>query len=433
MNITVEDLAPCRKRLRIEVPADRVTEEFDKVTVEFTKFARIPGFRPGKAPRTVVLKKFQKDIESELQRALVPKAYREACEKRNIRAVTSPNIEDFSYQHGLSMCFSTVVETAPEFTLPNYKGLALTGTTTEASEEEVSKTAENFLLQHAKFNEVTDRALNEGDIAVVKFNGTVDQKPILEVAPEAQQLASAETQWLLIEPNSFIPGFAPQLIGMAIGETRTIAVTFSADLYIEALKGQTASYEVELKGIKTRELPEITDELSQQLLQVPAAEFHTRIKSEIEERKKSQNRATLKRQIADQLEAAIQFELPDSMVQAETQDLIHEIVSENQSRGIPVNVLEEKKQEIFNNAARSAKEIVKVNFLLRKIAEVEKIAVTRDEIGNYVSFLAIQSGRPIEKLVKELSETGGLRQIEQRLLTQNVMDFLLDQSNVTIA
>ena len=137
MNITVEDLAPCRKRLRIEVPANRVSEEYDKVADEYTKHVRIPGFRPGKAPRTVVLKKYQKDIEQELQRSLVPQAYREACEKRNIHAVTSPNIEDLNYQHGLSLSFSTIVETAPEFNLPVYKGLTIKGEKVEATPEEI--------------------------------------------------------------------------------------------------------------------------------------------------------------------------------------------------------------------------------------------------------------------------------------------------------
>jgi trigger factor len=433
MNITVEELAPCRKRLRIEVPANRVSEEFDKVADEYTKYVRIPGFRQGKAPRTVVLKKYQKDIEQELQRALVPKAYREACEKRNIHAVTSPNIEDLNYQHGLSMSFSTVVETAPEFTLPNYKGLKLKGASTAATPEEIAEATEKLLSQHAKFTDVTGRALQDNDIAVVKFSGSIGDKPITEIAPEADQLGAAETQWLLIKEGSFIPGFSEQLKGLQIGETRTVNVTFPAEIYIEALKGQSAVYQVELKGIKTRELPEITEELAQQLLQVPAAEFAQKIQDTITEQKSRRQKSELKRQIASQLEGAAQFELPTTLVEAETQDVIQEIVSENQSRGIPVNVLEEKKQEIFDNASRSAKEIVKLNFLLRKIAEAEKIAVTQNELGQYLSYLSMQSQRPIEKLVKQLRDSGGFRQIEQQLLSQKVMDFLLEQANVELA
>lgn len=433
MNITVEDLAPCRKRLRIEVPADRVTEEFEKVTTEFTKFVRIPGFRPGKAPRTVVVKKYQKDIESELQKALVPKAYREACEKRNIRAVNYPDIEDLSYQPGLSMCFSTVVETVPEFALPNYKGLSLVGIPTEPTAEEITQATNAFLWRYAEFTDVTDRALGEGDIAVVKFHGTVNGQPILELAPEAQQLAAAETQWLLIEPDSFIPGFAPQLIGLGIGESRTVTITFLESMYINALRGQTACYEVELKGIKTRLLPEVTEEISQALLQVPAAEFHATIKKEVEERKKSRNNTGLKQQLADQLEAAIQFELPESVVLAETQELIQDIVAENEYRGIPVSVMQEKKQEIFDNAARSAKGNVKLNFLLNEIAKVEKIELESIEILNYVGYVALKANRPIEKVVKELSNSGELSQIRQRLLWHKVMDFLIEQSNVTTA
>ncbi len=433
MNITVEDLAPCRKRLRIEVPANRVNEEFEKVAAEYLKYTRIPGFRPGKAPRSVVVKKHRKDIEQELQRSLVPKAYREACEKRNIQAVTYPDIEELSYQPGLSMSFSTIVEIAPEFTLPKYKGLTVKGGKIEATEKEVDQAIEKMLSQEIKLSDITDRPLQQEDIAVVKFSGKCDGKPIIEIAPEAQQLDSAETQWLLIKEGSFIPGFSEQLIGMKIGESRTISVTFPTELYIETLKGKVAVYEVELKGIKTRELPEITEELSQRILQIPATEFRKKIETTITEQKRRHQKSELKRQLASQIEAGAQFELPESLVRAETQDVIQEVISENQSRGIPVNILEEKKQEIFDNASSSAREIVKLNFLLRKIAEIEKISVTQDELGQYLSYLSVQHQRPIEKLIKQLRDSGGFRQVEQQLLSQKVMDFLLEQANVEIA
>ena len=125
MNITVEDVAPCKKRLKIEVPANRVQQAFDRVADGFQKEARIPGFRPGHAPRAVVLKKFHKDIEGETQRTLVPEAYQEAISEKKLRVVSAPEIEDLKYQPGLSLSFSTVVELVPEFKLPEYKGFAL--------------------------------------------------------------------------------------------------------------------------------------------------------------------------------------------------------------------------------------------------------------------------------------------------------------------
>jgi trigger factor len=169
MNITVEDVAPCKKRLKIEVPANRVKQAYDKVADDFQKEARIPGFRPGHAPRTVVLKKYHKDIESEAQRTLVPEAYQEAITEKKLRVVSQPEIEDLKYQAGLSLSFSTVVELVPEFKLPEYKGLVLKKQDTEVKEEEIEKTLRSLADQRAKFEDAPDRPLAMDDFAVISF------------------------------------------------------------------------------------------------------------------------------------------------------------------------------------------------------------------------------------------------------------------------
>src|ERR1700679_301465 len=159
MNITVEDVAPCKKRLKIEVPANRVQQAYDRVATDFQKEARIPGFRPGHAPRTVVVKKFHKDIENETQRTLVPEAYQEAITEKKLRVVSAPEIEDLKYQPGLSLSFSTVVELVPDFRLPAYKGLTLKKQETAVTDEDVDKTLQNLADQRASFDDAPDRPL----------------------------------------------------------------------------------------------------------------------------------------------------------------------------------------------------------------------------------------------------------------------------------
>ncbi|SDU22222.1 trigger factor [Verrucomicrobium sp. GAS474] len=430
MNVTIEEISACRKRLRIEVPADRVNEEFDKVAADYSKHARIPGFRPGKAPKGVILKKYQKEIESELQRTLVPKAYREAFEKRNLNVVSYPDVESVSYQPGLSLSFSTLIDVAPEFALPNYKGLTVKGRSTEITEDDVTKAKERLLSQYGKFVDAPARPIQAEDIAVLDYKGTVDGKAIEEIAPQARQLSGGVDQWLLVRSDFFVPGFTDALIGLNINDKKTITVTIPDDAIIDALKGKSAVYEVEVKGIKVRELPEITDALSQQLVGVPAAEFETKLRTELKNEKEREVKAEQRKEIGEALIAAVDFELPESVVKDETRDIVQDIVSENQSRGIPAEVLEEKKQEIFDNAAKGAKETVKLQFILRRIAEEEKITVTQDQVANYVTYLAYQSGKPVEKFVKELSDKGGFAEVQRRLLSQNVIDFLLGQANV---
>jgi trigger factor len=146
MNIAVEDIAPCRKRLKIEIPANRVTEELDRVTTGFQKEARIPGFRAGKAPKGMVEKRFAKEIEEELKRVLVPQAYRDAVKSKSLRVVSAPQIEDLSYQKGLSLSFSTVVELAPEFPLPDYKSIQVAKESpTEVTDADIQEVVDQML------------------------------------------------------------------------------------------------------------------------------------------------------------------------------------------------------------------------------------------------------------------------------------------------
>jgi trigger factor len=169
MNITVEDVAPCKKRLKIEVPANRVKQAYDKVADDFQKEARIPGFRPGHAPRTVVVKKFHKDIESEAQRTLVPEAYQEAIAEKKLRVVSQPEIEDLKYQAGLSLSFSTLVELVPDFKLPDYKGLVIKKQETEVTDEDVEKTLKSLADQRANFEDAPDRPVAMDDFAVISY------------------------------------------------------------------------------------------------------------------------------------------------------------------------------------------------------------------------------------------------------------------------
>src|SRR5471032_1096832 len=188
MNITVEDVAPCQKRLKIEVPANRVQEAYDRVANDFQKEARIPGFRPGHAPRTVVVKKYHKDIESEAQRSLVPEAYEEAITEKKLRVVSAPQIEDLKYQPGLSLSFSTVVELVPEFKLPEYKGLALKKQETEVKDEEIEKTLQSLADQRANFEDAPERPVAMDDFAVISYTGKLDGKPMVDLVPDAKNL-----------------------------------------------------------------------------------------------------------------------------------------------------------------------------------------------------------------------------------------------------
>ena len=428
MNITVEDVAPCKKRLKIEVPANRVKQAYDKVADDFQKEARIPGFRPGHAPRAVVLKKFHKDIEGEAQRTLVPEAYREAVSEKKLRVVSQPQIEDLNYQPGLSLSFSTVVELVPEFKLPEYKGLVIKKQETEVKDEEIDKTLQSLADQRASFDDAPERPLAMDDFAVIGYTGKLDDKPLLEFVPEVKNLAENPQFWLWMKPEGFMPKFAEQCVGMNKGDKRTVEVEFPADFPQDALAGKKVQYDVELKEIKIKKAPAIDDAFAQEVSKMNLDELKKRVRENMEHEKKNQADREARGEIVQKLITSVDFELPPSAVEEETHATVYDIVAENQSRGISEKLLEEKKDEIFANAAKTAKDSVKFKFISAQIAENEKIQVTNEQLGQHLAFLAQREGITLDKMVDKVRKNNAFGVVQQQLMRQAVLDFLLQHA-----
>ena len=428
MNITVEDVAPCKKRLKIEVPANRVKQAYDRVADDFQREARIPGFRPGHAPRTVVVKKYHKDIESEAQRTLVPEAYQEAIAEKKLRVVSQPAIEDLKYQAGLSLSFSTVVELVPDFKLPDYRGLVIKKQDATVGDEDVEKALASLAEQRATFEDAPDRALAMDDFAVISYTGKLDDKPMSDAIPDAKNLAHNPNFWLWMKPEGFLPKFAEQCVGLKKGETRTVEVEFPADFPQAALAGKKAQYDVELKEIKVKKSPPLDDAFAQDLAKMNLTDLKQRIRENMEQEKKNRVAGEARTEIIQKLITAVDFELPPTAVDEETHATVYDIVSENQARGVPANLLEEKKEEIFSNAAKAAKESVKFKFIAAQIAEAEKLEVTNEQVAQHLAFLAQREGITLEKIVDRVRKNNAFGVIRQQLLRQMVLDFLLKEA-----
>ena len=428
MTITLEDVAPCKKRLKIEVPANRVQQAYDRVANDFQKEARIPGFRPGHAPRTVILKRFQKDIQSETQRTLVSEVYQEAIAEKKLHVVSSPEIEDLSYQPGMSLSFSTMVEVVPDFQLPPYKGLVLKKQETEVKDEEVDKALENLANQRATFDDAPERPLAMDDFAVISYTGKIDGQSILEIVPEVKQLGANPNFWLWMRADGFLPKFAEQLVGMNKGEKRTIEIEFPADFPQAAIAGKKAQYEVDLSEIKIKKAPPIDEAFAQDIAKMDLATLKNRVRENLEEEKKNQAGRANRTELVEKLISAVEFDLPPTSVEEETHAAVYDIVAENQARGIEANVLEEKKDEIFSNASKSAKELVKFKFIAARIAEEEKIEATNDQVARHLDFMARRENITLEKMVERVRKNNAFGAVRQQVLRQAVLDFLLKEA-----
>jgi trigger factor len=228
--------------------------------------------------------------------------------------------------------------------------------------------------------------------------------------------------------EGFLPKFAEQLVGMNKGEKRTVEVEFPADFGQAALAGKKVQYEVELKEIKIKHAPALDDAFAQEVAKLSLAEMKARVRENLELDKKSQADRASRNEIVQKLIASVEFDLPPSAVDEETHAAVYDIVAENQARGVPANVLEEKKEEIYSNAARSARDLVKFKFIAAQIAEQEKIEVTNEQIAQHLAFLAQRENIPIEKMADRVRKNNAFGAIRGQIRNQLVLDFLLKEA-----
>src|SRR5262245_46048022 len=214
----------------------------------------MPGFRPGKAPREMVLKKYEKDIEEEVKKKLMSDAYHKGVKEQKLNVVGYPDLEQIQFARGQAFQFAATLETAPDFDMPEYRGLPARREAAVVTETEIDHALEALRGQMAKFNKV-DRPVQQDDFVVVNYTGTSEGKPITDIAPAARGLTEQKNFWVEIKKDSFIPGFAEQLVGAQAADKRTVTVEFPADFVTPQLAGKQGVYEVEVVEVKERTLP----------------------------------------------------------------------------------------------------------------------------------------------------------------------------------
>lgn len=409
--------------MRVEVDAQKVDETFASVTKDFQKEANLPGFRPGKAPREMVVRKYEKDIELEVKRKLISEAYRQAVEDQKLDVLGRPDIEEIQFSRGQPLQFAATIETAPDFELPEYKGLVAKREARTVTEEDVERALTVLREQRVNFK-VVERLLQTGDIAVVNYTGTCEGKPITEIAPTAKGLTEQKNFWVEAAPNSFIPGFADQLIGVKAGDKRTVNVDFPADFVTPQLAGKKGMYEVEVVEVKEKVLPALDDELAKAYGAESLEKLRAGVRRDLENELDFKQNKTIRTQLVRTLLDRVNFDLPASAVAQETRNVVYDIVQENAKRGISREVIEQQKEQIYSAATHGAKERIKVQFLLQKIAEKEDIKVSQEEIAHRVQYLAGLYQIPADKFLKDLQKRNGLIEVFDQIMNEKVIDFL---------
>ena len=416
--------------MRVELDATAVNTAFDAVTKDYQKQAALPGFRPGKAPLPMVVKKYDAEIKDEAKRKLIGDAYRKAIDEQKLQVVGYPDIEEVQFGRGQSLQFTATIETAPDFQLPEYKGLPATLETKSVTDADVERALDLLRGQHANYNTVA-RPLASGDIAVVNYTGTCEGKVITELAPTAKGLTEQKNFWVETTEGKFIPGFAEQLIGASASDKRTVNVEFPADFVTKELQGKKGVYEVELVEVKEKSLPALDDELAKKFGAENLDALKVGVRADLENELKYSRSKNLRGQLVRALLGKVNFDLPESAVANETRNVVYDLVRQNTQRGIARELIENQKDEIYAMAAGNAKERVKLAFVVGRIAEQEKIQASQEDVIKRAQQLAMIYQTPFEQFIKDLQKRNGVNELYEQVLHEKVLELLEKNAIIT--
>jgi trigger factor len=417
MNVQVEALPNCLATLRVDLPPEAVNAARDGIARDYTANARLPGYRPGKAPRAVVERKFQKQIHEELERKLLSESTRAAITEKKLRVLQVQNVEDVEFAPDQSLHFTATVVTAPEFDLPEYKKIPVTVEPGDVSEAEIDAAIENLRSQAATFDDITGRGLQMEDFAVIDYNGAIDGKPVSEVFPKA-----------------FLPGFCEALLGAVLEETRQFDLTVPDDFVLKEMAGRKIHYVVDIKGLKSKKLPPLDDAFASTIVEgKTVAELRELARGEISRGKIEQIENQKREQIMGYLIAKVECELPQSMVIGETRRILADIVQQQQARGATDEAIKQEEKALVEAASQAAKHKLKGTFILQRIAEAEKITVSQAELRARINSMAARYGMTPDKTARELEKRDAMDRVAEDIVSAKVLDMLIASAELKTA
>lgn len=436
IQVKVENAGPCRKSLSIEVPAAEVDSRYRKLLDLYGRSARIPGFRPGKAPAALVERHYGKDIKAELKDYLLAYGYRTAMDQLKLRPVAAVDVTDESpVLAAAPFSFKVTVDLPPEFETPVYTGIPIEAQKTEVTDAQIDEAVGQYRDRMARFNEVKDRPVKTGDIVKIDYQGRIGDRPVEEIAAASAGTGKGTDFWLRTEEGGdagFLPGVAAAVAGMESGASKDIPVAFPADYPVAEVANQSALYTVTVKEIREKVLPEMDEEFFKMVGVANVEEFRARIRENLQSAAERNERARrLDAAARHLLENAKITELPQSEVANETQQIVMNIVRENTMRGVSSDVIKEQRDGILNAATRSSEERVKLSYILDRIAEAEKLEVPEADLNAHLAMLAARRRQAPEKLREELEKDGRLDSLRRDLRNEKALELVVNRAAVT--
>ncbi len=428
MNVTVKNESACRKLLTIEVPAEEVSKERNQVIAQYKQFAAVPGFRKGRAPLSMIKTRFAKEIADQTREQLVPKYYREAIIAENLDVVAVVNATEPSLEAGEKFEFVVTIDVPPTFTLPKYEGIELKNESEEVTDERVNESLEMMRRQYASYEDVEDREVQKDDMAALTYEATIDGQPLAEVEPEAKTLGKGEGWWMMANEDSFLPGVGEAIIGMNIGDTKEIDVTFRDEFVVKSLGGKTAKFTVTVTAIRSQQLPEINEEFVQRFGVENEDAFRQQMRDSLENMAERREQSRREDEIIQFLLNNVEMEVPESMVQTQARNALYEIYRQRMSTGMAPTDVNNSMDDMMKEANEIALDRVKLRFITKAIADEQGMQVTPAEVTEEVNMIAASQRADAAKLMKKLEERNEMDDIAAQVIFRKALEFMVEKS-----
>ena len=421
MKTEFTDVSDTQKTLTIEIPSDIVDAEINRVAKGYSREARLPGFRPGKVPATVIKQRFRDQILHDVMHGLIPRAVDEALQERGIEPVDTPNIKDVDLKEGQPLKFTAAIETVPPFDPGDLSTLTASRPSTAIGEEAVDEMLQRLRDRAAKMEPVEGRPVADGDTVVLDVE-----------RQDAEGSDKHENVSIQLGSPANPPGFDAHLVGLSPGDAKTFSVHFPEDYAVKEMANTDVTYSVTVKDVRHRVLPELDDEFAKDLGEFDSlAALRERVRTDLQEEATENATRQVRTEILKQLAERVTFELPGSLVEREIDRRIEEFARQLMQQNVdPRQAGIDWKQ--FREAQREpARAAVASALVLDEIARRESLTVTAEDVDKEIEQFALRAGRTPAALRAQLEKEGGVGRLTAGLRREKAVDLALSRARIT--
>jgi trigger factor len=413
-----------KREISIEIPADEVARETEAIIQKYQKVARLPGFRAGHVPASIIRQRYKEDLKSDVVEALVPRYFNKEAERLGMIPVSQPRVTDLHIHDGEPLRFKASFEVMPEIKVQGYKELRADHPEITVTDQEVDEALNNLREQHAAFSSIEGRTLADGDFAQASMDGRPKD------GDDKTKPVHMEDLLIEIGGKNTVPEFSENLRGASAGDERQFEVSYPADTADQRLAGKTFVYTVKIHALKQKSLPELNDDFARELGEFTSLE---QVRKQIQENMVAERKHNAEREAKDKLVAELvkrnDFEVPESLVDRQIDLRLERGLRALAAQGMKLEDMKKMDVPRLRAGQRDqAVQDVKSSLLLERVADLEGITVGDDEVNHELEALAQQTKQTAEAVRARLTQDGGLDRIRNRIRSEKTLDFLYQQS-----